>query len=198
MNILNKKTVVGGVSAIALAIIATVTGIEGGYVNNPLDPGGATNHGITEQVARDHGYTGSMEDLPLNQANEIYMQDYVVKPGFLPLVQIQSALAEEIIDTGVNVGTSRSSRWFQNGLNQLSRGGKDYPQINVDGKIGPQTISTYQALEKVRGKRKACELMIKVIDIQQGNHYLTLGMPAFTVGWIDHRIGNVDPTECTD
>ena len=59
----NKGKVAGGASAIAL-IIAAVFAVEGGYVNNPKDPGGATNHGVTEAVARKHDYRGHMKDLP--------------------------------------------------------------------------------------------------------------------------------------
>ena len=38
--------------------------VEGGVVNDPNDSGGATNFGITEQVAREYGYTNDMRDLP--------------------------------------------------------------------------------------------------------------------------------------
>lgn len=38
-------------------------GNEGGYVNNPADPGGETNWGVTVAVARASGYTGAMRDM---------------------------------------------------------------------------------------------------------------------------------------
>ena len=41
--------------AAVLAIVAGVFAVEGGYVNNPADPGGETNHGVTVAVAREHG-----------------------------------------------------------------------------------------------------------------------------------------------
>ena len=40
-------------------------GHEGGFVDHPSDPGGATRYGITERVARANGYTGSMREFPL-------------------------------------------------------------------------------------------------------------------------------------
>ena len=43
-------------------------GNEGGYSNNPKDPGGETMWGITARVARAAGYTGPMRDLPRDTA----------------------------------------------------------------------------------------------------------------------------------
>lgn len=185
-----------GISTAAVAIIATVLNLEGGYVNNPLDPGGETNHGVTVQVARDNGYTGSMKDLPVEFAQQVYYDKYIVKPGFLPMVAIQPAVAEELIDTGINTGPARPSRWFQQTLNALSNSGKSYPQINVDGRVGPDTIKTYQSLEKVRGRIKACHLTLKMLDGYQAAHYVAINNPTFTVGWFDHRIGNVPLEKC--
>lgn len=195
----NQKTGVGvGIGGAAALIIAAVMNIEGGYVNDPKDPGGETNHGITVAVARQNGYKGSMKDLPVELAQQIYYQDYIVKPGFTPMVEIQPAVAEKLIDAGVNTGTTRPSRWFQSSLNTLSRGGTDYPQINVDGKVGPATIGAYQSLERKRGAVKACELTIKLLDAQQATYYTSLNMPTYQVGWLDNRIGNVPLSKCKD
>lgn len=195
----NQKTGVGvGIGGVAALIIAAVMNIEGGYVNDPKDPGGETNHGITVAVARQNGYKGSMKDLPIELAQQIYYQDYIVKPGFTPMVEIQPAVAEKLIDAGVNTGTTRPSRWFQSSLNTLSRGGTDYPQINVDGKVGPATIGAYQSLERKRGAVKACELTIKLLDAQQATYYTSLNMPTYQVGWLDNRIGNVPLSKCKD
>lgn len=190
------KTTVTGVIA---AIIAAVFAVEGGYVNNPKDQGGATNHGITEKVAREHGYQGDMRALPKEFAQSIYFEDYIKKPGFDKVCEVQPAICEKLVDAGVNAGTTRPSRWFQTALNSLSRGGSDYPQLTVDGKVGPGTLNSYRGLERVRGKVKACELVLKLLDAQQANHYMSLtNLNTFTVGWVDHRIGNVPLTKCTN
>lgn len=195
----NKKNVgtTATVSAVVASIIAAVFAVEGGYVNNPKDPGGATNHGVTEKVARDHGYTGHMKDLPKETAVEIYYQDYIDKPGYSWVIDRSPALGQKLVDIGVNAGTGRASRWFQIGLNAYNRDAKDYPDLKVDGQLGPATFRAYDSLAKLRGETKACELMIKALEAQQGGHYLSLtNMETFTVGWMDHRIGNVPTSQC--
>jgi len=191
-----KKTGIAGVAAL---IIGAVVAIEGGYVNNPKDPGGATNHGITEQVARNHGYEGHMRDLTKEMAESIYYDDYIVKPGYVPVIERSPAVAWKLTDIGVNAGPSRGSRWFQQSLNALNRDGKDYAQISVDGKLGPGTMRAYDGLVAVRGRVKACELIIKLLDSYQAQHYVSLtNLKTFTVGWVDHRIGNVPLENCSE
>ena len=51
-------------------------GNEGGYVNNPKDPGGETNWGITKAVAVANGYAGDMRTMPKETAKSIYKKMY--------------------------------------------------------------------------------------------------------------------------
>jgi len=188
----------GGAGAI-VAIIAAVFALEGGYVNNPKDPGGETNHGITKNVAVAHGYTGPMKELPKEKAFDIYYEDYVRKPNFHLIVDASPAVGEKVIDAGVNTGPSRPARWFQTALNSLNRDGKDYPAVQVDGAVGPATVRAYQSLQRVRGKVLACQLVIKLMDAQQAVYYMGLtNLKTFTPGWVDHRIGNVPLSRCLD
>ncbi|MFV0357741.1 MAG: glycosyl hydrolase 108 family protein [Bacteroides thetaiotaomicron] len=170
---------------------------EGGYVNHPNDPGGETNYGITKNVAMANGYYGPMRDLPRDYAWSIYYDQYVKNPGYEVLLAHSPAVVEELVDTGVNTGVSRSSTWFQKALNSLNRGGKDYPMVTVDGKVGKQAVAAYAALERKRGRVKACEMVIKLVDAQQAAHYMSLSkLSDFTPGWVDHRIGNVNLDKC--
>lgn len=194
-----KTKVAGGAVGVISAIVIAVLGVEGGYVNDPRDPGGETNHGVTKKVAVENGYTAPMIQMPQEVAIEIYTKQFAEKPGFAPFADLSPAVAHKLIDAGANTGTGRPSVWLQTALNRLNRGGRDYPTIQVDGKVGPGTVSAYRGLVKVRGKVKACELVIKAMDAQQGSYYLSLThLPDFTVGWLDHRIGNVPLSRCKE
>ena len=82
----------GGIAAAALAMIAATMVFEGGYVNHPADPGGETNMGITKRVALASGYTGPMRTLPADVAQSIYYDQYLVQPGYAPLIAIDAAV----------------------------------------------------------------------------------------------------------
>lgn len=198
MSAQNQPKVWASLGAAVLAIVAGVFAMEGGYVNNPADPGGETNHGVTVVVARGHGYAGLMRDLPKGLAQEIYVRDYIERPNFHRVVAMSPAVGTKLVDAGVNAGPSRSARWMQQALNHLSRGGQDFPPVVVDGQIGGQSLAAYRALEHKRGRVKACELTLKLMDVQQGAHYMGLGKPMFIVGWADNRLGNVPLARCAE
>lgn len=192
-----KNTQKAGLSATAAAIIGGILLVEGGYVNHPNDPGGETNYGITKNVATANGYYGPMNQMPKDFAWSVYYDQYLGKPGYDKLLAHSPAVVEELVDTAVNTGVSRSSTWFQKSLNSLNRGGRDYPAIAVDGKVGKQAIAAYAALERKRGRVAACEMVIKLMDAQQASHYMSLTkLNDFTPGWVAHRIGNVDLAKC--
>ena len=52
-------------------LIDEVISLEGGYSDHPADRGGPTRWGVTEAVARAHGYAGSMRHFPRAQAAAI-------------------------------------------------------------------------------------------------------------------------------
>jgi lysozyme family protein len=194
----DKAKVWSSLGAAVLAVVVGVFAVEGGYSNNPADPGGETNHGVTVRVAREAGYQGPMRELPKEFAQEIYVRDYIERPNFHRVIELSPAVGEKLVDAGVNAGPGRSARWFQQSLNHLSRGGADFPPVAVDGQIGRQSLAAYEALERKRGRVKACELALKLIDVQQGAHYLGLNKPMFIVGWADNRLGNVPLARCAD
>lgn len=184
------------IGAAALTIIGAVIALEGGYVNHKADPGGATNMGITVQVARESGYTGPMRTLPREVAQSIYYDRYLVKPGLAPLISIDAAVTEELFDTTVNMGPARPARWFQGGINAMCG-----TSLDVDGKIGARTIAAYSGCQKHAGSVKLCIQMLDRLDTDQRAEYDRLvrvnpALKVFHRGWVAHRIGNVDRAKC--
>lgn len=178
------------------AILAGVFAVEGGYVNDPRDPGGETNMGITKRVAVAHGYTGPMRDLPRGKAGEIYIASYIDGPGYRPMIDIEPVVAEELVDTAVNMGPAKPSRWFQAGLNRLGQA-----HLAVDGRVGPATIRAYQSLQARAGRVTACTAMLDWLDAQQAREYARLvqvkpGLKVYYKGWMAARIGNADRRKC--
>lgn len=202
MNQSKKGKVWAGIGGLVAIIIGGIFAVEGGYVNDPNDAGGKTNYGITERVAREHGYSGDMKYFPKEAAESIYAESYIFKPNFHLILERSPAVGMKVIDAGVNVGVKRSAQWFQQTMNDLSRGGRDYSLIPVDGSIGLRSVQAYDALVRKRGAYKACELTLKLLDSYQGMHYAKLGKgqanSSFVVGWLDHRVGNVAYERCNE
>lgn len=174
------------------AMIETLVGKEGGYSNHPSDTGGETMWGITVAVARANGYTGSMRYMPRDTAKDIYRRKYFVLPGFDRVAEQSEAVAEELFDTGVNMGPSVASTFLQRLLNGLNRQGKDYADIGVDGDIGPATLRALKAYLGKRGKDGE-KVLLKGLNALQGARYVALaeGRSAnedFLHGWLLNRL----------
>ena len=125
---------------------------EGGYVNHPDDRGGPTRYGITEAVARAHGYGGPIRALPVEEARAIYRRIYWLRPGFEKIATRAPAIAAELFDTGVNMGPAVAVTFLQRALTALNRGGTDYPDLTPDGRVGPATARALERFLDVRGR----------------------------------------------
>ena len=147
---------------------------EGGYVNDPTDRGGATKYGITEAVARANGYKGHMKDLPIELAKSIYRKQYWTSPRFDQVNTINTKIAEELLDTGVNCGVAFAKPLLQRALNLLNNQGKEgWQDLAIDGVYGPATLSALTAFLGKRGKEGETALL-RVLNVLQGNLTLKL------------------------
>jgi lysozyme family protein len=167
---------------------------EGGYVDHPADKGGATCFGITEAVARAHGFAGPMRQLPRDEAVAIYRRLYWVRPGFDQVASRSAHVAAELFDTGVNMGPAVAATFLQRALTALNRNGGDYPDLVPDGRIGAQTLSALDAFLKVRGQGSGEAVLLRALEALQGERYLRLAErrpanEAFLYGWLANRIG---------
>lgn len=174
------------------SIIDAVIAREAGYVDDPDDRGGKTNFGITEAVARNAGYAGDMRELPRQLAVEIYTKSYVIAPGFDKVAAVSPDIAEEMIDTGVNMGPGLPGPWLQRILTMLNDKGAMYPDLVIDGSIGPATINALKAQLTKRGPA-GVTVILRMLNSFQGARYIeiTEGRPAnraFIFGWFLGRI----------
>ena len=132
------------------ALIDDVIGREGGFVDHPADRGGATRWGITEAVARAHGFRGAMAAFPCDEAARIYRRVYWARPGFDRIAPLAPALAAELFDTGVNMGPAVAVAFLHRALNALNRGARDFPDLVPGGRIDDPTIAALTAYLKAR------------------------------------------------
>lgn len=165
---------------------------EGGYVDHPADRGGPTCWGITEQVARAFGYHGRMQDMPHAVARQIYYERYWVQPRFDQVNEHSAPIAEELLDTGVNMGPGVAALFLQRALNVLNQEGRHYPDIAADGVIGRMTIAALRAYLGARGKDGHI-VLLRALNAQQGVRYIELAekrpnQEAFVHGWFLHRV----------
>lgn len=113
---------------------------EGGYSNDPDDPGGETIWGITKRTATRFGYDGEMRDMTRDQAIGIYRQRYWQPLGLDSIEHKELCL--RLFDQGVNLGLHYPALWLQENLNVLNNRGKRWRDIFEDGEIGSQSITT--------------------------------------------------------
>lgn len=106
---------------------------EGGFVDHPSDPGGATTFGITVAVARQHGYRGHMRDLPESMARHIYHVAYW-RP--MRCDDLPAGARYVAFDASVNSGVRQATLWLQRALG-----------VTADGIIGPRTLAAARAAD---------------------------------------------------
>lgn len=128
------------VEEIAAAIVAR----EGGFVNDPDDPGGATNYGVTlgtmQRLGLDLTRDGRVDvadvkALTRAQAQDIFIEHYFRKPG---LAELPVALQPSVFDMYVNAGTN-AVKILQRLVSRMGFPAKD------DGLIGPLTLTAVRA-----------------------------------------------------
>lgn len=170
-------------------MIADLIKLEGGFSDHKSDLGRATMYGVTEAVARANGYTGPMREMPMSVATNIYRKKYFTAPGFESVYLLSPAIAEELFDTGVNMGTSVPGPWLQRLLNVFNDSKTD---LVVDGKIGPATIVALRLYLNKRGSDGEI-VMVRGLNCLQGTRYLELAERreqnrAFIFGWLKNRV----------
>ena len=118
-------------------IIEVVLHHEGGYVNDPKDPGGETNFGIAKRSHPDV----DIKNLTKDEAKDIYYEDYwcANKVPHMP-----DDLKHIYFDMCVNQGRGRAVKILQRAANAKGAG------LKVDGGMGPKTLAAMKGVESQR------------------------------------------------
>jgi lysozyme family protein len=141
---------------------------EGGYVDDPHDPGGATNFGVTIHTMRRLGLdltgdgqvdSADVRRLTREQAVGIFLEHYYQRPG---IGALPAVLHPSVFDMYVNAGAN-AVRVLQRLLVEM---GYD---LDVDGVIGPQTIRAAHA-----AARAAPEHIADAYGIARRDYYYAI------------------------
>lgn len=120
---------------------------EGGYDNDPHDPGGPTKYGITiydvRKYLNPHATASDVKHLTKAQARTIYDLHYALPVRYDDL---PPGVDYAVLDYGINSGISRSAKVLQK-----------FVGVRADGKIGPLTLAAVRTVD-------AKDLIIKIQD----------------------------------
>lgn len=139
---------------------------EGGFVDHPDDPGGATNYGITratlEEVRGRPVTVDEVRALTRAEAIDIYRRRYwtPIRGDELP-----AAVAYVTFDGAVHSGVRQASKWLQRAL-----------AVEADGRIGPITVGAAQAAD-------ATVVVQRILEQRQGFLQRLSTWATFGRGW---------------
>jgi lysozyme family protein len=118
---------------------------EGGYVNHPNDPGGATNFGVSLRFLAEHPELGDFDgdgdvdvedirNMTEADAQKVYRVMWWDKYGYGRI--IDQTIATKVMDLSVNMGAKRAHILLQTALNNAFG-----LKLTVDGVLGPASFS---------------------------------------------------------
>ena len=155
---------------------------EGSYVNDPVDFGGETYRGISrvynpswpgwsliDQEKENFDFPSNLEKIDaLNELVEDFYKDRYWNVNRLD--EFPQIIAEELFDTGINMGINKAAKFLQIALNYLNRDGYLFAELVVDGKIGPRSLD---ALKQVQDE-KDLDVLMSMLNTLQGQHYFKI------------------------
>lgn len=149
------------------AAIPVILAHEGGWSDDPADPGGATKYGISLRFLREQGldldHDGDIDatdvrGLTPQQAAALYRERFWDRYGYGQIADSQ--VATKVMDVAVNLGPKRAHRLLQRALRECGE------TVEVDGVLGSKTIAATNRCE-------ARELLLELV-YQHTGYYNTL------------------------
>jgi len=155
--------------------VAYVLEQEGGYVSDPIDPGGETNHGISFPVLKRAIFLGlvptdaTARTLTRDQAIGIYRDLY-----WSPIAgdELPAHIAFELFDSAVNQGPDAATRLLQKALG-----------VKEDGIVGPKTIAAAKA------NHDSPRLLDEFTSHRLLRYARTANADRFLYGWLRRAVG---------
>lgn len=149
-------------------IASEIVAREGGFVDDPDDPGGATKFGVTLSTLQRLGIDltrdgrvdrADLKRLSADQAAQIFIEHYFIRPG---LGDLPEALQPSVFDMYVNSG-SNAVKILQNLLNDMGA------NLKVDGVLGERSKKAVEAAAQADGG-----LLVDAYGIARRNYYYRL------------------------
>lgn len=138
---------------------ATIVGIEGGYTNDPRDPGGETKYGVSKR-----SYPNlDIFNLTLDKAKALYLADYWQPAGCTDLPEFAALLQ---FDCAVNQGVDVALQYMQAAV-----------AVKVDGELGPKTRAAFAAVRPVE--------LAKFMALRAARYATTKNYDRYGHGWFN-------------
>lgn len=156
---------------------------EGGYANDPKDPGGETYMGISR--VKHPEWTGwplvdslQKDGTPLSLSAQLadfvrsfYRVEFWAKAKCDMIDIMSEQVAEELFDSCVNCGIGNGVKFLQRALNRLNSRGQLFRDIKEDGSVGTNTLQALAACLERRGPN----ILLKCQNGEQYRHYVDWG-----------------------
>ena len=149
---------------------------EGGLVDDPADPGGITNCGVSLRSYPQLGAAG-IRALTPDQAKEIYRRDWWLRCGW---DELPAPIAAKLLDIGVNIGAEAVHRALQRALRATGA------TVGEDGVLGPATRAAV-------AKADATALLVAFRSEVAGHYRVIAALhppeQRFLQGWLTRAYG---------
>ena len=146
---------------------------NGGYTNNPLDPGGETKYGICKRAHPNE----DIKNLTIDRAKEIYYKNYWLPSYCQELIALNFPLTAIVLfDTSINCGCKTAKILLQKAIG-----------VEADGMIGKQTVNGLKLY-------KDLDMCNRLLDRRKEYYDLIISknikLGVFKKGWYN-RINNL-------
>lgn len=150
--------------------ILTVLKHEGGFVNNPHDPGGATKFGISQRYLQIQGYEDkNIQQLSQEEAIQIYQTDWWDKHNYGAITH--QIIATKLFDLAVNMGSKQSHICLQRAIHAATGNA-----LQEDGVLGEITLTTVNETNT--------EILLAALKSEAAGFYRSLNNSTFEKGWL--------------